>query len=310
MTRTNRWIGWKLLLSLNVISIGCRTAPTLESPQQEEVRRLMTAAMTAPGQDAKTAAAFQAADRATDELADAIKAIDGAREVSTNNLANAQTIGFKCTRALFVAAGKLQTRIDFSQGSLENTCRELDLAIEGSGFFKTRLPSGAGNGIAYTRNGNFIVDRNGALIINIAEGYALRPPINVPNGCTNVSVSQDGTIYVTKAGSATKIKVGQILITQFSNPEGLAVLGGGIFTESDASGAPSEDTSGKDGRSYIMQGFLEGSNVDIPRERLRLKFLDEWRATLMRAIDEAVVTLPSPSYKQSSLSPLSRHGGP
>jgi len=81
-------------------------------------------------------------------------------ESVSNNLANAETIGFKKDTISFDAKFKAQVNKDFSQGSLQTTGNALDVALSGEGFFKIETPEG----IRYTRNGNFSLDINGVLV--------------------------------------------------------------------------------------------------------------------------------------------------
>ena len=101
---------------------------------------------------------------------------------------------------------------------------------------------------------------------------------------TDISVSTDGVISGVNANSSRKQNLGQIMLTQFVNREGLNVLKSSIYTETEASGRPVETKPGSGGSGAILQGFLEGSNVDIDREMIRLHFLNQWRSTLLRAI--------------------------
>ena len=127
-----------------------------------------------------------------------------------------------------------------------------------------------GGGIGYTRNGNILVNSNGDLVVNLGEGYKLDPPINVGTGVTDITVAADGTVTTSKGVTNVKTKVGQIQLAQFENPHGLNILGGGIYTETDSSGKPTQTTPGKDGTGFLQAGFLESSNVDPVKELVTL----------------------------------------
>jgi flagellar basal-body rod protein FlgG len=227
-----------------------------------------------------------------------LRALSTRIDIVANNLANAETTAFKGQRAnfedlmyqtlrqpgttnanqeispggIYVGLGtKLSnTQLDLAQGAMENTQRNLDVGIQGQGFFKVKLMQGIGDGAGYTRNGNLVVNNNGDLVVNIGDGYKLDPPVPVPLGSTDISIATDGSIYATKGVTKAKIKVGQLQLTQFENPLGLNMLGGSIYTETDSSGKPITTAPGKDGAGTILQGYLESSNVDSVKELVTL----------------------------------------
>lgn len=150
----------------------------------------------------------------------------------------------------------------FTQGNLIQTGNELDMVVEGDGFFQIELPDGT---IAYTRDGSFKSDRDGNVVT--ADGYRLTPPIVLPDVRLQTSVGFDGTVSVTTADSPTPQNVGQINLVRFTNASGLdARLGRNLLLETEASGTPLEGTPGEDGLGTIEQGFLENSNVQVVEE--------------------------------------------
>ncbi len=214
-------------------------------------------------------------------------------DVISNNLANVSTAGFKKSRAEFqdllyetmrpagtpssqdteVPAG-IQlghgTRPSsvlklFSQGDLENTKNELDLAIEGDGFFQIALPNGE---IAFTRDGGFKLDSDGR-IVN-ADGFSLEPEITVPTDAISISVGMDGTVSVLQAGDSTPTEVGTIELARFINPSGLISMGKNLYITTEASGDELTGTAGEDGLGTIAQGFLEMSNVSVVDEMVSM----------------------------------------
>jgi flagellar basal-body rod protein FlgG len=227
-----------------------------------------------------------------------LRALSTRIDVVANNLANAETTAFKRSRANFEdlmyltlkqpgtsnASGEISpagifvglgtrisnTQLDLEQGSLESTGRPLDVGIEGQGFFKVKVMDTIGDGTAYTRNGNFFVNNEGDLVLGMGDGYKLIPPINIPADTTQISIGQDGTVEVQRAGTLTKTNVGQLELTQFVNPQGLKILGGSLYTETEASGAPITGPPGENGTGTILQGFLESSNVDPVKELVTL----------------------------------------
>jgi flagellar basal-body rod protein FlgG len=230
--------------------------------------------------------------------ASGLRALSTQIDVIANNLSNAETTAFKRSRVnfddlmylmlrqpgtanaqgdmapsgIFVGLGTKvdNTQIDLSQGGMEPTNRPLDVAIQGNGFFPVKLLPSFGDGIGYTRNGNFSVNSKNELILNIGEGYRLVPPINVPTGVTDINIGQDGTIQVTQPGNGAKRTIGQLQLTQFVNPQGMQLLGGSIYVQTDASGPPITSFPGVQGAGLVQQGFLEQSNVDPVKELVSL----------------------------------------
>lgn len=157
------------------------------------------------------------------------------------------------------------TRI-FTEGTLENTGNELDLAIEGLGFFKIVAPNG---GFRYTRDGGFRLTSNKELVT--ADGFFLEPRVTLPQDTISVSVGTDGTISVITASSpSTSQQVGRLTLTRFPNPAGLSAEGRNLFAETPASGSPTEATPGQQGTGLVRPGFLERSNVEVVTELVNL----------------------------------------
>ena len=209
--------------------------------------------------------------------------------VVANNLANASTTGFKRGRPVFEdllyqdvrqAGGQtsqdtqspsglhlgtgvrvVATERSFLQGVLNNTGGGLDMAIQGRGFFEILLPDGS---TAYTRDGSFQTDANGQIVT--ASGYTVQPGITVPQGAQNISIGSDGIISATVAGTATPVAVGTIQLSDFTNEGGLQPRGENLYVETGASGPPSSGTAGLNGLGTILQGYLEGSNVNVVEE--------------------------------------------
>lgn len=230
--------------------------------------------------------------------ASGLRALSTQIDVLANNLSNAETTGFKRSRVnfedlmylserqpgtanaqgdvspsgLFVGLGTKasNTELDLTQGSLNQTTNALDLAIQGNGFFPVKLMNGFGDGIGYSRAGNFYLNQKNELILGLGEGYRLVPPITIPTGSTNIQIGQDGTIQATPPGSATPRTVAQLQLTQFVNPQGMQLLGGSIFLATDASGPPITGSPGTNGLGLVQQGYLEESNVDPVKELVTL----------------------------------------
>jgi flagellar basal-body rod protein FlgG len=177
--------------------------------------------------------------------------------VGTSVVAVAQDVG------LGVKIGSSEKQ--FSQGVLTQTSNPLDVAIEGDGFFQVTQPDGT---IAYTRDGSFKRDANGALVT--ADGFFLSPQITIPASSTQVSVGQDGTVTALVPGSVLPVQVGKITLVRFTNNAGLAPQGQNLFTETAASGAPTVSSPGVNGAGTLQGGYLEQSNVSVVTEIVNL----------------------------------------
>jgi len=224
-----------------------------------------------------------------------LEALSTRLEVIANNLANVNTVAFKRSRANFedllyelrrqpgvenaqgditptgiqVGTGVVLsgTQLMLGQGSLDNTSRDLDLAIDGPGFFKVRIfPDMGPNGIGYTRAGNFFVNANGELVLGNRNGFRLEPSVTLPENFESVTVTSDGRVLAKVPGTTTPEEVGQIELARFLNAEGLIAVGQNVFVESAASGPPIEDNPTENGMGSIVQGSLEASNVEPVRE--------------------------------------------
>ncbi len=214
-------------------------------------------------------------------------------DVIANNLANVNTTAFKRSQVQFrdllystlqspgatsstgqVLPTGLQigsgtevaatTRV-VSQGVPEITGRPLDVAIQGEGFFKVRLPSGE---VAFTRNGTFSYDAQGRLVTS--EGYALDPPLTIPTTALSVQIAKDGNVSISVAGQAEAQTVGRIGLTRFANAAGLRADGASLLFQTGASGAPQDVQAGSNGAGTILQGTLERSNVEVATELVNL----------------------------------------
>lgn len=213
--------------------------------------------------------------------------------VISNNLANVSTNGFKKDRASFedlvyqtvrqpgaqssqnstlpsgmmlgtgsriVATEKL-----FTQGSLEQTGNEFDVAIEGRGFFQILLPDGS---LGYTRDGSFEINEQGQMVTS--QGYLLDPGVTIPNETLSVTVGIDGTVSALTAGNTDPQQVGNIQTVDFINPQGLQPIGQNLFKETVSSGAPQAGTPGLNGLGPMIQGALESSNVNVVEELVNM----------------------------------------
>jgi flagellar basal-body rod protein FlgG len=157
------------------------------------------------------------------------------------------------------------THRTFTTGDLMQTGNQLDIAIEGNGFFQVTMPDGTP---AFTRAGNFELDQQGQIVT--PDGYPLDPAISVPPTATGVTIGTDGTVSVTIAGENEATEVGQIQVANFVNPGGLQSIGRNFLKPTLASGEPLVGPPGIDGAGALSQGFLEMSNVKVVEEMIGL----------------------------------------
>lgn len=207
-------------------------------------------------------------------------------DVIANNLANVNTTGYKKSRADFqdlvyqyliepgaatsqstenptgiqVGLGVRPAAVQkvFAQGDLTSTGNQLDLAIEGDGFFQVQLPDGS---TAYTRAGSFKLDSTGQVVTS--EGYTIDPGLTLPNDTLAISIGEDGTVSATQPGATVPTQVGQLTAARFANNAGLRAVGRNLYEETESSGAPTQGIFSENGFGRIRQGFLESSNVSV-----------------------------------------------
>jgi flagellar basal-body rod protein FlgG len=182
------------------------------------------------------------------------------------------SIGDRRPTGLYVGLGVevAATQNDFTQGTPLTTNRNLDLAIEGLGFFKVQVEDSIGGGVAYTRAGNFSLNADGELVLANDQGRRLDPSITIPNDAVSVAISSDGRVEVLQPGNTEFTEVGQIQLSAFVNPAGLKQVGENLWVETAASGEPLEGDPGTENRGRIMQGQLESSNVDPTYELIEM----------------------------------------
>lgn len=207
-------------------------------------------------------------------------------DVISNNLANVNTPGYKKSRADFQdlmyqyvvepgaptsATTKNPTGIQvglgvktssvqkvFTQGDLTSTGNQLDVAIEGDGFFQVTKADGT---TAYTRTGSFRMNENGELVT--PDGFQVSPGVTIPTDALGITIGQDGTVSVRTPGSTTPTQVSTLTAVRFPNNAGLRAVGQNLYEETVSSGSPVTGTFGDSGFGRLNQGFLESSNVSV-----------------------------------------------
>ncbi|MDD3050881.1 MAG: flagellar basal-body rod protein FlgG [Candidatus Cloacimonetes bacterium] len=160
-----------------------------------------------------------------------------------------------------VGVKPVSTYRSFTQGGVNNTGNPLDIAINGEGFFQLATADGE---IFYGRDGSFRINELGEIVTS--EGMYLEPGITLPADTESVSITQDGIVLVVLHGESTAEEIGQIELARFVNPAGLKSIGGNLYQETSASGAPSVGIPGNTTYGRVMQGYLENSNVEIVQE--------------------------------------------
>ncbi|MCB0155428.1 MAG: flagellar basal-body rod protein FlgG [Anaerolineae bacterium] len=208
-------------------------------------------------------------------------------DITSNNIANVNTVGYKRARAEFnellsaelapalagsgrssgQAAGirLADNQRIFSQGQIEYTGYAWDMAIEGEGFFQVQQPDGS---LAYTRDGNFRLDGEGQL--TDSRGYLVAPGVVIPPDAEDTFVNTDGTVMIRRRGELEPQSLTTITLARFSNPSGLDKIGENLFVPSDASGQPQVEQATANGTGQILSRTLEDSNVDLSREVVNL----------------------------------------
>jgi flagellar basal-body rod protein FlgG len=210
-------------------------------------------------------------------------------DVIANNLANVSTTGFKKSTTEFkdllyemikvpgsqtsantesptgiqVGIGVRPDAVSkiFTQGDLIGTENELDVAIDGPGFFEVELPNGNS---AYTRAGNFKRDSTGQ--VTTANGYPILPALVIPDGSRDIVISETGVVSAVIGNDTDSTEIGNLELTTFTNNQGLRALGDNLFQETAASGIPTPGVPGDEGYGVLIQTYLEGSNVNIVSE--------------------------------------------
>jgi flagellar basal-body rod protein FlgG len=210
-------------------------------------------------------------------------------DVIANNLANVSTNGFKRARAVFEdllyqtirqpgaqssqstqipsglqlgsGARPVSTARIHTQGSVQQTGNDLDLALDGAGFFQVLLPDGT---TAYTRDGSFQKDNQGQIVTS--NGYAVQPSVTIPANALSITISKDGIVTVTQPGTAAATQVGTMQVATFMNVGGLQSIGENLYMETASSGSPTPNTPGSNGAGVLNQRYVETSNVNVAEE--------------------------------------------
>lgn len=232
-----------------------------------------------------------------------------AQQINANNLANVDTPGFKADLALYsnvVAKGPVfqtrvntqlkETQVNFGQGSLMQTNEELDLAIQGEGFFAVQMPDGSE---AYSRAGNFNLDANGFL--NTPSGLPVlgsNGPIILPPA-QKIDIAGDGTVSYLPQGATdgAMVTVGRIKLMKPQSMHEMQKLGNGLYTNAD--GSPLSESSAV----RVNQGFLESSNVNAIEAMTNMISLARQYEFQVRMMD----TIEKNAQASDSIMNLSEH---
>jgi len=212
-------------------------------------------------------------------------------DVISNNLANVNTAGFKKSKIEFqdllyqtyrpagadqgggnllptglqVGHGSrvVATSKVFTTGEFSRTGEQLDVAIQGDGFFEVQLPDGTR---AYTRDGALKRASDGRVVTS--DGLVVQGGFQpIPAGTTDISISPNGDIETRGSNGSQTFKV---TLVRFANPAGLDAVGRNLFKETGASGTPEIGNAGENGFGTMQQGYLEMSNVKVVEEMVNL----------------------------------------
>lgn len=214
-------------------------------------------------------------------------------DVISNNLANVGTTGFKRSRAVFEdllyqtmrqpgAQSSQQTQLPtglqigtgvrpvateriHTQGNMQETGNDKDVAINGAGFFQIMMPDGT---TTYTRDGSFKLDSQGQLVT--AGGYQVQPAITIPADAQAFTISRDGIVTIKQPGNPQPVQIGQLQLATFINPAGLESRGENLYVETTASGTPNTNVPGTNGAGLLQQHFVETSNVNVVEEMVNM----------------------------------------
>lgn len=225
-------------------------------------------------------------------LQQALSVVETMRNVTLENLANVNTPGFKkrqvaVSTVLHEASGmQVPTagRIGsvWTSGALEITERQLDVAIDGDGFFRVVRADGQ---LGYTRNGSFLVDADGKLVAGTGE--VLSPEITVPSDALEISIAPDGAVIGRCAGNPdASTRFGEIQLSRFIAPQGLTAAGNCQMSATLDSGSPVTGKPGQQGLGVLKQGFVERSNVQVVNELINLQLAERQRTMLRRVLAE------------------------
>lgn len=206
--------------------------------------------------------------------------------IIANNLANVSTTGFKSGRGVFAdllyqnvrqpgASSSQSTQLpsglmlgtgvrmvatekNFTQGNISRTGNDLDVAIQGRGFFQILQPDGT---VAYTRDGSFQRNANGQIVNS--SGLVVQPGLTIPSNVQSLTIGSDGTVTAVVPGSSTPTTIGTLQLADFVNPAGLQPIGDNEFVATAASGAAQTGNPGQSGLGTLVQGAVESSNVNV-----------------------------------------------
>ncbi len=230
--------------------------------------------------------------RGLEAAANGMQALINQNDSTANNIANANTMGYKRQMLVFkniydsnivqqdanggdvknigelsVGCQVQKLTYDFSQGVLTKTENIFDVAIEGDGFFKVQSPDGE---VSYTRNGSFILNNNGNLVTKDGDyvldgnGTPIKIKANdvVMRSLNDIIITSDGQIELN--GQDDQVMLQKIGVFDFTNKENMNYIGGAKFKPSDASMQEVRPVNFK-----IQQGTLETSNANIVNEMIK-----------------------------------------
>lgn len=239
-------------------------------------------------------------------------------EVISNNIANLNTTGFKRSRPEFqdllyqefrrvgspsssddtivptgvqIGLGVKPAAIYriHEQGGLIKTDNELDVALQGDGYFNIRLPNGE---TAYTRAGTFSPDNTGQIVT--ADGYTVLPAMTIPENAVAIEINEDGQVIASFDNQVATTTLGQFTVSNFVNDAGLQSIGQNLYMQTEASGQPTDSVANQPSFGSVLQGFLESANVNAVTEITSLITAQrafEMNSQVVQASDEIMRTV-------------------
>ena len=166
------------------------------------------------------------------------------------------------------------------QGNIKETGNQLDLAINGKGYFIVDMPQGTQ---AYTRAGNFLLNNNGEIVTT--EGYKISPAIQVPINATEININQDGAVFAKIDGQIEPADLGRFDMATFINDAGLESIGNNLFLETVGSGEATVTQPNTEGSGKVLQFSVETSNSDVLNDMVNLLHAQRAFETIAKLLD-------------------------
>ncbi len=221
-----------------------------------------------------------------DTIGNSLATLQTGYEMCACNIAYMHVAAYKASRPVMEQVPGSGLRIariitDMSQGPAVQTGRELDLMIDGAGFFVVRTED---SGNMYSRGGVFALNSHREIVTISHGGQRLEPAIVVPEDAMRLLISESGRVCVVRTGSVEPEEIGQVQLACFPSAECLKSINGGVFVETPDSGAPILSEPGLGACGVIRQGMYEGSNVNMITEQITAMRIEQQYGALVRLV--------------------------